>query len=318
MANSKPSKQDIVTVVIAAVAVLMAVVVVLLKTGVLEKNEEVTDPETEIKTEIVLVSETKDDGEVVYYTMLNTYVKPKISSNHIYPTTAPPPTTEPETELFYEYESVICLSDENGNPLYDENGEPVTQKITYTVPITEEGETEETETTTEYVPKTSSIAVTNKLHIQKKDENGNPLTQIVVLDSDPAPVVTQVQTLEQTTAAPVTENPSFGRDDEAASAIVSKVNELRAAKGLSALEVDSSLNAAARSNSMGKADPKNYSTVSGYPKLKFLSTTFGGDGLASSVVNSGVGTEGASEYNTKIGVGIVKYEGVYYTTVIFK
>ena len=143
MAPDKKKKENIITIAIVAFAVLLSGLVVLVKTGVIGPNTQTTtEPEVVYVSEstIVVKSEVDDDGNVKYYTALEWYNKPLHSSLHWYPTTTT--TTEPTTEEkehFIEETSVVEMTDEEGNPVLDENGEPVTEIRTVTIKADKDG-----------------------------------------------------------------------------------------------------------------------------------------------------------------------------------
>ncbi|GEM_PF-3949160 len=134
--ENKVSKQDIITYVIAGVALILALVVVLAKVGVFEKEEETTT--AEVESTVVVVSETMENGDVVYYTMLEHYVRPHVSSNYVYPEKVKPSTTKgttTTTNQFVEESRAVQVTNENGIPLLNEWGEPVTEIEAYTVDV---------------------------------------------------------------------------------------------------------------------------------------------------------------------------------------
>lgn len=308
------NSKNILTGAVAFLAVALAVVVVLLQTGVLDGNGE--EEETVIESTIVEVSETNEHGEIEYLTVLETYIA-NVSSEYVYPVKPTEPTTkgketEPSTLLFYEYTSEVTVVDENGNPVLDENGVPVTEIISYTVPYN--GETT-TEATTKYVPKTEFNVVTNAFGRPQKDENGNPLTQVVTVEPIP-PEHQDIWGDESNTATTrfpeVDLTPS--RDDSLATRIVTQINADRANAGLPYLTVSEDLNANARADSHLRAlDMPEEQSSGGYA----FDTSYGGSSLYNDVKSSMSGTI-LSPDATEVGVGVMKLNGQYFTTVIIK
>ena len=82
------SGKNILTGVVCALALILVVIVILVKTGVFEEPPKTTtEVETVMETKIVVESETNEEGSIEYVTALHYYPKPKYSSNHTYPTT---------------------------------------------------------------------------------------------------------------------------------------------------------------------------------------------------------------------------------------
>lgn len=309
------SSKNILTGLVCIVALILVVVVILVKTGAFDGTERTTEMETIIETSVVYESETNEEGSVEYITWVHTYPKPKYSSNHTYPTTkkrTTVPNTETTTAPFVEQSSAVAVTDENGIPQFDENGVPFTEIVTYTVAA---DSITTTETTTEFVPRTEGVVVTNILGRPEKDENGNPVTEIVTLD---APPTTKEDIWGENTQPGTTEKklinlePNLKRDDNLAQAIISQINADREAAGLEPLEHSTNLKATARTNSMASAMPDVY----GEPSTYCLVTTYGGNPVYQQVAAANNSTIMSAE-TTQIGVGVVVYEGKYYTTVIF-
>ena len=176
------STKNILTGVVAALALVLVLVVILVKTGVFDgADKTTTEPEIE-ETKIVVVTGTDVNGNTFEYTMMSKYKAPKVSSNYIYPTRkkTTTTTTEPESTtapLFIEETSAVQVTDPNGEPVTDENGVAITEIVTYTVPVTE---STTAEPTTAYSPRTSHVVVTNKLGIVQKDQK-KPKSHMVVL-----------------------------------------------------------------------------------------------------------------------------------------
>lgn len=309
------SSKNILTGLVCIVALVLVVVVILVKTGAFDSTERTTEYETIIETSVVYESQTNEEGSVEYVTWVHTYPKPKYSSNHTYPTTkkrTTVPNTETTTSPFVEQSSFVAVTDENGIPQFDENGVPFTEIMTYTVPV---DSITTTEPTTEFVPRTESAVVTNRWGKTETDENGNPVTEIVTLDAPPTTrediwnVTEETGTTKKSLINIETE---VKRDDTLAQNIVNQINIDREAAGLAPLEHSTNLKATARTNSMAKAMPDVYGEASSY----CLVTTYGGNPVYQQV-KAANNAAAMSADTTQIGVGVVVYEGKYYTTVLF-
>ena len=307
------AKKNVLTGVVVALALVLVIIVVLVKTGVLNSvPQKTTAVETVIESAVVVASETNEAGDVEYYTMVTKYIRPKISSHHIYPTKkqTTAATTEP---AFIEQTSFVQVTDENGMPMFDENGVPFTEVVTYTVPA---DSITTTEPTTAYVPKTSSVVVTNVFGKPQKDENGNPVTQVVTVEPPPSTKADiWSENTQSGTDGKFDIKSEISREDDLAQSIVAQLNEDRAAQGLEPLKHATKLKASARTNSMASALPEVYGegSVSGAYDIE---TTYGGNSLYKTVFAT-VKDEAMNPDVKEIGVGVVKYKDVYYTTVIF-
>lgn len=306
------NSKNILTGAVAFLAVALAIVVVLLQTGVFEKKPE--EEETVIETKVVEISETNEHGEIEYLTMLETYVA-KVSSEYTYPKkpTTKPPKTEPQTVLFVEQESQVPVLDENGNPVLDENGVPVTQVITITVPYN--GEESTTEPTTQYVPKTEFNVVTNAFGRPQKDENGNPLTQVVTVEPIPPEhqdIWGYESNTEETRFPEVNLAPQ--RDSNLANSIITQIQADRVRAGLGYLTVSEDLNAAAREDSHLRALNMHAEQSSGGYSFD---TSYGGSGVYNDI-NASLSSKLLSAETTEIGVGVMKLNGKYFTTVVIR
>lgn len=313
------SIKNILTGLVCLLALILVVVVILVKTGAFDGTEKTTEVETIIETSVVYESETNEEGSIKYVTWVHTYPKPKYSSNHRYPTTKKkttvPASTETTTAPFVEQSSFVAVTDENGLPQFDENGVPFTELVTFTVPA---DSITTTEPTTEFVPRTEGVVVTNRWGRTETDENGNPVTEIVTLDAPPTTLADiwseNVQT-GTTQKGLIDIEPEVKRDDSLAQAIVDQINRDREAEGLAALEHTTGLKATARTNSMSLALPDVYGEETA-PDAYTLVTTYGGNSVYQTVKAANNGTIMSAD-TTQIGVGVVVYEGKYYTTVIF-
>ena len=302
------SKKNIVTGAIAALALVLVVFVVLIETGVVDTRS-LTQPQTVIESEIIVVSETNDQGEIEFITMVTKYARPKVTSNHRYPTKKPKPTTTTTTTIKYvEQSSYVHLTDPNGIPLFNDDGTPVTEVLTYT--IAEESLTQPT--TAE--PKTSAVAVTGTDGAVQTDVSGNPITEVVtyIETTTKGPDIWSENTQEGTTKAPLIQT-EVKRDDALAQAIVDQINADRKEQGLSPLEHTTTLKASARTNSMALALPDIYGK--GNSNAYTLITKYGGNPVYQQVAAANR-EKLMSADTTQIGVGVVKYEEQYYTSVL--
>ncbi len=314
------SGKNIITGMICVVALMLVVIVILVKTGAFDGLEKPTTAvETIIETSIVVESETNEEGSIEYVTFFKEYPKPKYSSNHTYPTTkkrTTVPRSTTTTVPMLEMTDFVPITDENGIPQFDANGVPFTEMLTYTIPA---DQTTTTESTTKFVPRTEGVVVTNRWGKEEKDENGNPLTEMVTLDAPPTtlPDIWSNNLQNGTTGenGETEKKPKFDRKDELANTIVEQINRDRADAGLEPLEHNSNLKSMARTNSMALAMPEAYPDTSGNG-LYALTTTYGGNPIYQTV-SAAKRAEIMDPETTQIGVGIVYYEGQYYTTVVF-
>lgn len=314
--NSK-SMQNILTGVIVALALILLLVVILVKTGVFDKKETTTaEPETVTETAIVLESQTQENGDVTYYTVFSVYVRPKVSSNHVYPTTKP--VTTETTVGYVEMTEIEYETDENGSKVVDENGQAVTKVVKYTVPA---DSTTTEEPTTVYVQKTEYKVVTDPVfHKPKKDKDGNVITELVTLDMPPTekPDIWG-ESVDSTTASGEDASTDSGavRDDSLAQSIVAAINADREEAGLEKLSDSIKLKGMARAKSNSSARPDEYGDAAVSGKVYEFKTTYGGKALYDDIINS-TSSLAMSGDVSEVGVGVVKYMDTYYTTVIFE
>ncbi len=282
-----------------AVAVMLALVmllVALMATGVIGKKEEKTEP-YHIETRIEVESATNEFGDVTFYTVLEEYLVPGVSSDHTYKPTTRPSTTE---NPFVEQDSYVYVTGEDGSPVYGEDGKPVTEVVKVTV----DKNSITTMPTTE--PETYYNQVTDENGAPVFDENGQPVTEAVIVEP----------TTETTTDRWAQDDNGFKgvRDDELASAIIDQINSDRSSiGGKAALSVE--LNGVARSDSSFSTMPGFEDKVSGRG-MTFV-TTYGGSQLYADIARS-MSSRIHSDSATKIGVGVLKAGGKYYTTVIIE
>lgn len=285
----KNSSQNIVTAAVAIIALILLVTALLVKTGVFEKKEEETTLNTVVESSVVLASETMENGDVVYYTMVDYYVKPGVSAFFTYPTSATS-STETTVPEFLEETEIVAVTDENGNPVLKEDGTPKTEIWVYTVPNTTQPASGEGAT----------------------DENGNPVT---------APADgTQIQpdSTAATTASPEEQKKKeMSKEDAAASAIIAAINAERIQKGLPELSVSTELKSLAATKSTSLILPGLYGKVV-LPSASYNFTTkYGGSELAGYAVTY-TAESALSENISEAGAAVIRYKDTYYTTVIFR
>lgn len=303
------SKKNIITGAVAALALVLVVFVVLIETGVVDTRS-LTQAQTVIESEIIVVSETNEQGEIEYITMVTKYARPKVTSNHRYPTKKPTTTRPTTTTVKYvEQTSYVHLTDPNGIPLFNDDGSPVTEVVTYTV-----AENSLTQPTTAE-PKTSAVAVTSPDGVVQTDVSGNPVTEVVtyIETTTKGPDIWSENTQEGTTKAPFIQT-DVKRDDALAQAIVDQINADRKEQGLEPLEHTTNLKAQARTNSMALALPDIYGSSSS--SAYTLITKYGGNPVYQQVAAANRDKIMSAD-TTKIGVGVVKYNDQYYTSVFF-
>ncbi len=309
------STKNILTGVVVALALVLVLVVVLVKTGVFEGADKTTttEPEMIVETQVVVVTGTDANGESFQYTMMSEYSRPRFSSNFIYPTKVKKTTTtEPESTtapLFIEETSAVELTNENGETVTDANGVPVTEIVTYTVPVTE---STTAEPTTAYSPRTSSVVVTNKLGIVQKDENGNPKTEVVTIDP-PAP--TQGDIWSESAVPGTTKRQGIDAGvtvvNNLEQAILEQLNQDRVAVG--ATPLNNTNKARARTEATAKALPGIYGEPA--ESAYVIVTDYSGQGVYNEL-SAGISEKLLSAETESIGIGVVEYQDKYYTCVI--
>ena len=287
--NEEKSKlNNIITLAVPLLALVLLIVVILTKTGVLSGAEKTTavSTETVIQTEVVVESETNDNGDIVYYTMIHEYVKPKISSNHTYAT-----TTVTTTESPYDEVTSVEYVYEDGALVVDENGVPWTKIVSYTVPKTEEQTDEE-----------GNTILTQASENQSEETTENPFANV-----------------EETTTISILGfdlTPSIVRDDELGNTILSQLNKEREALEMSEFKNVTSLNASARSNSLALAMPSVYQQVTAFPNKFQFETDYGGSSLYEDIKNA-CGDVLTNADLDRVGIAVMESDGKYFTTVIF-
>lgn len=326
MAANKQKTQNIITAAIVGVALILAVVVVLVQTGVISKNDETTEEETIIESRIVTEVVTNEEGEEEILTILETYAVPVNTAKHRYSTNTTRLTTTKEEETeeqtsIVEHSKIQSVTDADGQVLYDDNGEIQTEVIKYTEIVTTAPSTKETttETTTEYVPEYSYSVVTDKISKKpKKDKDGNTVTEAIILNPTTTEATTTDRwTTEETTTKKSIITTNYTSQESLENAILSQFNDDRAIKGLEPLTSNKSLKTAARTNSLAMFQP-NINKETGYSKLYSYSSTYGGTSLYNVIATAGAGTTAMTSDVTQVGIGIYKSGDKYYTTIIFQ
>lgn len=300
--------KNIITAIIAVLALVLVVFVVLVETGIFKPGFMKTEPETVIESEVIVVSETNESGEVEYLTMVTKYAKPKVSSNHRYPTKKRTTTTVPTTTIKYvEQSSIVHITDPNGIPQFNDDGTPVTEVVTYTI-----AENSITQPPTA-PPVTSAVVVTDPSGVVQTDASGNAVTELVTYYETTTEAPNIWTSVESTTSV-FNIQTEVKRDDTLAQNIVNQINLDRQAAGLEPLTHTTNLKATARTSSMALALPNVYGEgkASGFN----LITKFGGNPVYQQVAAANK-DKIMSPDTTEIGVGVVKYNDQYYTTVIF-
>lgn len=176
MAMDKKQQQNIITIAVVAVAVIFAILALLVKFKIIgpdaNRNTTTSPSDTELGSTVVEKSSVNEEGEVVYYTAIETYTLGDASALHWYPNTTK--ETKPQTELVTEHRAV---TDVEGNPIYDENGEPATEVVSHTVAKTS-------------APDSTQGNSASQEDTTAPDENGEPVT-------NPAPEDTTAPSTEQ-------------------------------------------------------------------------------------------------------------------------
>ncbi|MEE1012117.1 MAG: CAP domain-containing protein [Acutalibacteraceae bacterium] len=299
------NKKNVITIAVAVVALMLTLVVVLIATGVINFDNLFSgEPATVVESEVVVVSQTNEQGEVEYVTIVTKYYKPDVQL-HKYPTKPTTKGTTATTVRYLEQSSYLYMTDPDGSISIDENGNPVTEIVTYTV---------REDSITTAPPRTSAVAVTGTDGVQQTDANGNPVTEVVTYYE---PTTTAPDRWSTTQEGTTRFNPfpsDIKKDEALANNIIAEINDERVKAGLEPLEA--SLNGAARTNSQNMAQPEIFGGKLYAPDSYMLESSYGGNSLYLKVSSSNQ-SKIMSADTTKIGVGIVVRDGIYYTTVIF-
>ena len=207
----KRKTQNIITIVVGCLALVLAGVVILVKTGVINTSNFTTTAEMVTESTIITVAQTDTNGEeitdengdVVYYTMVDYYTKPSHSSNHKYPTTTTKEavTTTTEKEYYIEVSSVEAQTDENGEAVTDADGKAVTKIVSKTKKTDENGNVIENGTTAEPTTVTTSQQTTSIVY--KTDPISKKPIKNIKGEYITAGIVTEAPTTTTTTTKPV-------------------------------------------------------------------------------------------------------------------
>ena len=301
--STKFSTKDIITGLVVLLALLM-VVAVLLATGVIGNKKDETQP-TVVETAIIKVSETNQWGDVTFYTMVSEYIRPGVSSDHTYKRTTAAKTESP----FAEVDSYVYVTDESGNPVYGDNGKPVTEVVKVTV------DKNSITTDAPVPPETVVQQVTDENGAPVFDENGQPVTEAVTVEATVPPTTDRWAEESRADNGFLPDiDIQVGRDDKLASVIIEQINSDRSDIG-GREPLAAELNGAARQDSAFSTMPGYGDRVSGRG-MTFV-TTYGGSQLYADIAKAMSGKI-HSDTATQIGVGVSKAGGKYYTTVIIE
>lgn len=235
MALDKNKTKNIITFSVVGVAVVLAVIVILIKFGVIgpRTHETTTESTSEIETFVTVIYETSvdDEGNVFEYSVTDYYTRPSVSSNHRYPTTTKKTTateTTTKVDYFVEITSVEAETDENGEPVTNEEGEAVTKVVTITVPSDEHGSTTGTSapTTTETTSETTTKILYYTDPISKrpiKNIRGEYMISEIQTESGATKESTtkSTPTKPSTTKSPSTTDSNTGTSDTSSTTAVS-------------------------------------------------------------------------------------------------
>lgn len=291
----KFSKMDVITMVTVAVALALAVLVVVKLFG--SSNSPVKSS-TEVKTTIHYYSEVDEKGSIVFYTMIEEYTdsgmhasvsyKPKTTES-----TTSDESTSDETLTEEETTKTVVVTDANGEAVTDAQGNKVTEIVTQK-------------------PKPTYEPVTDANGERLTDVNGDPVTQEVTQTTEPETTTRDIWSVETTTNRFGYE-PEYSSETGTASTIVSEINRKREENGLDSLSSDGGLSTAARAYSLSLAMPNFFKRGSNPGQVYTFENSSGGASIYNSVISGSDATDGDYSH---IGVGVIKCEGRYYTTVI--
>lgn len=281
--------KDITTMAVAAIA-LALVVFVFIRMYI--GSSRPADNEA-IRTTIVEYSRVNDDGEIEFYTMIEDYTDSGMHASVRYPTTATTEESTEETSTEEDETMIVFVTDENGEYVTDENGDAITS----------------VQTTVK--PETKVVPVTDESGEKVTDEKGKPVTQTVTVLPTESTTETTTKDIwtEVTTTGKIKIPTNYTNESGTANTVISEINRERAENGLEPLTQDSGLSTTARAYSVAKTMGTSTPTKVTY----YVKTPAGGSLIYKSVVAS---TDATTGDHTSIGVGIVKYNGEYYTTVI--
>ena len=280
--------KDVTTMAVAATA-LALVVFVFIK---MFSSSKPSDTEVN-RTTIIEYSRINDDGEIEFLTMIENYTDSGMHASVRYPTTATTEESTEETESETDETMIVFVTNEDGEYVTDENGEAITK----------------VETTVK--PSTKVVPVTDDSGETVTDSKGKPVTKTVTVPPTESTTETTTKDIwtEVTTTSKIKIPINYTNESGTANTIISEINRERAENDLPALTQDSGLSTTARAYSVAKTMGQSTPTRVTY----FVKTPAGGSLIYKSVVAS---TDATTGDHTSIGVGVVKYNGEYYTTVI--
>ena len=280
--------KDVTTMAVAAIA-LALVVFVFMK---MFSSSKPSDTEVN-RTTIIEYSRINDDGEIEFLTMIENYTDSGMHASVRYPTTATTEESTEETESETDETMIVFVTNEDGEYVTDENGEAITK----------------VETTVK--PSTKVVPVTDESGETVTDSKGKPVTKTVTVPPTESTTETTTKDIwtEVTTTSKIKIPTNYTNESGTANTIISEINRERAENDLPALTQDSGLSTTARAYSVAKTMGQSTPTRVTY----FVKTPAGGSLIYKSVVAS---TDATTGDHTSIGVGVVKYNGEYYTTVI--
>ena len=280
--------KDVTTMAVAATA-LALVVFVFIK---MFSSSKPSDTEVN-RTTIIEYSRINDDGEIEFLTMIENYTDSGMHASFRYPTTATTEESTEETESETDETMIVFVTNEDGEYVTDENGEAITK----------------VETTVK--PSTKVVPVTDDSGETVTDSKGKPVTKTVTVPPTESTTETTTKDIwtEVTTTSKIKIPINYTNESGTANTIISEINRERAENDLPALTQDSGLSTTARAYSVAKTMGQSTPTRVTY----FVKTPAGGSLIYKSVVAS---TDATTGDHTSIGVGVVKYNGEYYTTVI--
>ena len=280
--------KDVTTMAVAATA-LALVVFVFIK---MFSSSKPSDTEVN-RTTIIEYSRINDDGEIEFLTMIENYTDSGMHASVRYPTTATTEESTEETESETDETMIVFVTNEDGEYVTDENGEAITK----------------VETTVK--PSTKVVPVTDDSGETVTDSKGKPVTKTVTVPPTESTTETTTKDIwtEVTTTSKIKIPINYTNESGTANTIISEITRERAENDLPALTQDSGLSTTARAYSVAKTMGQSTPTRVTY----FVKTPAGGSLIYKSVVAS---TDATTGDHTSIGVGVVKYNGEYYTTVI--
>lgn len=291
------TKKDIATMS----SVMVALVLVVFVFAKIYTSDNPSDSQA-TNTSVIYMSQTREDGSIEFYTMIEEYVNGGFYASVTYTTTTT--TTEPTSEESTTEEepvtSVVNVTDANGETVTDADGNPVTEIVTVT--------------TTE--PPTSHVQVTDANGESVTDADGKPVTEVVTVTTTTETTTEDIWATESTTSGrfDVDIIPDYSNESGTAATIVNQINKTREQAGLPALRMDTFLSTSARTYCLSLAIPESFGSASAPAGSYSTQSTSGGAQLYSSILaNTAAAT---SESHSSIGVGVIKYKGTYYATVV--